>query len=286
MFQKFGFADASSCLEDADFAVIGLPFDSTASFRAGSRDGPDAIRLASYNFESYNCRHNVDLADLHICDLGNLELGSDPAYAREAIKDGLSTIPDGIVTIALGGEHSISPPIAEHTAKQGGLGVLVMDAHLDLRSEYGCTIFSHACTSKRLLEIEGIQGYSSIGIRSGSKEEFDYAKGMDIRYHTSDEVAQRGIEAALEDILSDLNCERLYISIDMDAIDPAYAPAVGNPEPCGITPRDVIDVIDKLASKIVALDICEIAPAYDRGQTAILGAWLAREFIAAKAAYL
>ena len=187
MFQKCGFADASSCLEDADFVVIGLPFDSTASFRAGSRDGPDAIRLASYNFESYNCRHNVDLADLNICDLGNLELGSDPAYAREAIKDGLSTIPDGIVTIALGGEHSITPPIAEHTAKQGGLGVLVMDAHLDLRSEYGCTIFSHACTSKRLLEIEGIQGYSSIGIRSGSKEEFDYAKGMVIRYHTSDE---------------------------------------------------------------------------------------------------
>ena len=72
----------------------------------------------------------------------------------------------------------------------------------------------------------------------------------------------------------------------MDVIDPAYAPAVGNPEPCGMTPRDVIDVIDKLASKIVALDICEIAPAYDRGQTAILGAWLAREFIAAKAAYL
>ena len=140
MFQKFGFADASSCLEDADFVVIGLPFDSTASFRAGSRDGPDAIRLASYNFESYNCRHNVDLADLHICDLGNLELGSDPVYAQETIKDGLSTVPDGIITIALGGEHSITPPIAEHIALQGCLGILVMDAHLDLRSEYGCTM--------------------------------------------------------------------------------------------------------------------------------------------------
>jgi len=286
MFQKCGFADAFSSLEDADFVVIGLPFDSTASFRAGSRDGPDAIRLASYNFESYNCRHDVDLADLHICDLGNLELGSDPAYAGEAIKDGLSTIPDGVITIALGGEHSITPTIAEHIAKQGGLGVLVMDAHLDLRSEYGCTTFSHACTSKRLLDIEGIRGYSSIGTRSGSKEEFDYAREKGIRHHTSDEIVERGIDAVLEDILADLGCERLYLSIDMDVIDPAYAPAVGNPEPCGMAPRDVRGVIDKLASKIVALDICEIAPAYDRGQTAILGAWLAREFIAAKAAYL
>ena len=109
---------------------------------------------------------------------------------------------------------------------------------------------------------------------------------MGVRYHTSDEIVQRGTEAVLEDVLLDLNCERLYLSIDMDVIDPAYAPAVGNPEPCGMAPRDVRDVIDKLASKIVALDISEIAPAYDRGQTAILGAWLAREFIAAKAAYL
>lgn len=286
MFQKCGFADAFSSIEDADFTVIGLPFDSTASFRAGSRDGPDAIRLASYNFESYNCRLNVDLADLHICDLGNLELGSDPAYAEQAIKDGLSTIPSGSITIALGGEHSISPPIVEHLAKQDSLGVLVMDAHLDFRSEYGCTIFSHACTSKRLLETYGIQGYSSIGIRSGSKEEFDFAREKGVKYHSSDEILEKGIEAVLEEVLSDLNCEQLYLSIDMDVIDPAYAPAVGNPEPCGMSPREIRDVIDKLASKVLALDICEIAPAYDRGQTAILGAWIVREFIAAKATYL
>lgn len=286
MFQKCGFADAFSSLEDADFVVIGLPFDSTASFRAGSRDGPDAVRLASYNFESYNCRHNVDLADLNICDLGNLELGSDPLYAIEAIKDGLSTLPEGTIPIALGGEHSIAPPIAEHMAKQGGLGVLVMDAHLDLRSEYGCTIFSHACTSKRLLGIEGIQGYSSSGIRSGSKDEFDYALENCVRYHKIDEIVQRGIGAVLEDVLLDLNSERLYLSIDMDVVDPAFAPAVGNPEPCGMTPCDIRHVIDKLASRIVALDITEITPAYDKGQTAILGAWLAREFIAARAEHL
>ncbi len=286
MFQRCGFADAFSDPDDADFVVIGLPFDSTTSFRSGSREGPDAIRLASYNFESYDHRHEVDLADLQVSDLGNLELGSDPAYAWETIRSALSTIPEEKIPIAFGGEHSIAPPIAEHMAKRGTLGVLVLDAHLDLRSEYGCTIFSHACTSRRILEINKIWGYASIGIRSGSKEEFDYTREMGVDYHTSDEVRERGIGPVLDDALKALDCERIYISIDMDALDPAYAPAVGNPEPCGLTPWDVRYVIDKVAPMAVALDINEIAPAYDRGQTAILAAKIAREFIAAKAEHL
>jgi agmatinase len=295
MFHKCGFADAFSDPKDADFAVIGLPFDVTASFRSGSREGPDAIRLASYNFESYDNRHFVDLADLHICDLGNMELGSDPACAWEAIGSGLDAIPKGSIPIIFGGEHSITPPIVEHMASLGGpggsgdsadLGVLVLDAHLDLRSQYGYTTFSHACAGRRIFETKGVQGYASIGIRSGSKEEFDYAKEKGLMYFTSDDVSSRGINLVMDDVLINLDCERLYLSIDMDALDPAYAPAVGNPEPCGLTPRDVRDVIDKVAPKAVAIDINEIAPAYDRGQTAILGAWMAREFIAAKAVSL
>lgn len=283
MFQRCGFADAFSDPEDASFVVIGLPFDGTTSFRSGSREGPDAIRLASYNFESYDHRHGVDLANVRICDLGNLELGSDPAYAWETIRSGLDAIPKGAVPVIFGGEHSITPPIVEHMAKPGDLGVLVLDAHLDLRAEYGCTIFSHACASRRILEIKDVCSYASIGIRSGSKEEFDYAKEAGISYHTNDEVKAKGIGPVLDDILEHMDCKRLYISIDMDAIDPAHAPAVGNPEPCGLTPWDVRYVIDKVAQKAIALDINEIAPAYDRGQTAVVGAWLAREFIAAKA---
>jgi agmatinase len=286
MFHKCGFADAFSELKDADFVIIGLPFDVTASFRSGSREGPDAIRLASYNFESYDHRHCVDLADLRICDLGNMELGSDPACAWDAIGSGLNAIPEGAIPIVLGGEHSITPPIVEHMAKFGDLGVLVLDAHLDLRSEYGCTAFSHACAGRRILEIKGIRGYVSVGVRSGSKEEFDYAKEKGLKYYTSDDVASRGIHSVMDDVMSDLSCERLYLSIDMDALDPAYAPAVGNPEPCGLAPCDVMDVIDRVAPNAVAVDINEIAPAYDKGQTAILGSWLAREFIAAKAANL
>ena len=117
MFQRCGFADAEADLQDADYVVVGLPFDCTASFRAGSRDGPDAIRLASFNFESYDYYYDVDLAELAICDLGNMELGADPGYAEETIKEGIALLPKSAIPIFLGGEHSITPPIVESLSR-------------------------------------------------------------------------------------------------------------------------------------------------------------------------
>jgi agmatinase len=286
MFQRCGFADAQADLQDAHYVVVGLPFDGTASFRSGSRDGPDAIRLASFNFESYDHYYDMDLADLAICDLGNMELGADPAYANATIKGGIALLPRAAVPIFLGGEHSITPPIVESLARRkesDGLGVLVLDAHLDLRHEYGNTSHSHACASRRILEKEGVKSYASIGIRSGCKEEFTFAKDNGISYHTSRMVRELGIDHVLDMAMDDLDCERLYLSIDLDAIDPAFAPAVGNPEPFGLTSWDVLRVVGRVAPKAIALDINELTPAYDRGETALLAARLAREFIAAKA---
>ena len=159
MFQRYGFADADAELPDADYVVVGLPFDCTASFRSGSRDGPDAIRFASFNFESYDHYYDVDLSEIAICDLGNMDLGADPGYAEETIKEGIALLPRASVPIFFGGEHSITPPIVESLAQrcgQGVLGVLVLDAHLDLRAEFGNTRYSHACASRRILETEGV----------------------------------------------------------------------------------------------------------------------------------
>lgn len=269
-------------LEFADYVVIGLPFDSTASFRPGSRDGPDAIRFASFNFESYDRYYDVDLTDLKICDLGNMDLGSDPACALETIKEGFFMLPKMAVPIFLGGEHSITPPIVE-SLSEGEIGVLVLDAHLDLRDEYGGTRFSHACTSRRILEVGGVKTYASIGIRSGSMEEFSFAAENDISYFTCREVREKGIDLVLDYALKRLECERLYLSIDLDALDPSFAPAVGNPEPFGLTSWDVKRVIERVAPKVIGFDINELAPIYDRGETALLAARLTREFITAKA---
>ncbi|HWQ20703.1 MAG TPA: agmatinase [Methanotrichaceae archaeon] len=283
MLRKCIFADAVSEPQSSDFAIIGLPFDSTTSFRSGARDGPDAIRLASWSFETYSYRHDIDFQDLHVCDLGDMELGSDPAYAWDEIRCSIKDLPKGIVPIFLGGEHSITPPIVDALSRGRSLGVVVLDAHLDLRDEYGCTRFSHACASRRMLEVQGLAGYASIGIRSGSSEEFKYADEKQISYYTSDEVAERGMDAVLNEVQEGLGGAEIYLSIDFDVLDPGVAPAVGNPEPFGLGSREVRRVIEVLAPKVIAMDINEIAPAYDHGQTAILGAAMAREFIAAKA---
>ncbi len=108
MFQRCGFADVDAELKDADYAVMGLPFDCTASFRSDSRDGHDAIRLASFNFESYDRYYDVDLAELAICNLDNTDLGADPGYAEKSIKGGITLLPMAAIPIFLGGEHLLS----------------------------------------------------------------------------------------------------------------------------------------------------------------------------------
>jgi agmatinase len=287
MFNISNFADANADPDEAEFVIVGAPFDATTSFRPGTREGPDAVRRASYNFETYVHRHGIDFRDINVADLGNLDLGVDPAYARETIRDSFGFIPEKAIPIFIGGEHSIAPPIVAEVARRHGeigIGVIVLDAHFDLREEYGGTRLSHACASRHILETDGVAGYASIGIRSGDMKEYIYAEEHGVHYHSSDEVHERGIEAVLEDALKEVGCDEIYLSIDFDSIDPAYAPGVGNPEPFGLSSWDVRHVVESVAPRAIGLDVNEITPAFDGGQTATLGAKLIREFIAAKAA--
>ena len=285
MFNRFNFADADADPEEAEFVIVGAPFDATTCFRSGTREGPEAVRRASYNFETYVHRQGIDLRDITVSDLGDLYLGADPAYARQTIRDSFGFIPEKATPIFIGGEHSITPPIiAEVARRHGEIGVIVLDAHLDLREEYGGTKLSHACASRTILETEGVAGYASIGIRSGDLEEYIYAEENGVFYHSSDEVRERGIEPVLEEVLKEVRCDEIYLSIDFDALDPAYAPGVGTPEPFGLSSWDVRYIVEKVAPKAIGLDVNEIAPQFDGGQTAALGAKLIREFIAVKAA--
>jgi len=110
MFNRSNFADADAGPDEADFVIVGAPFDATTSFRPGTRDGPGAVRRASYNFETYVHRHRIDFRDINVADLGDLDLGADPAYARETIRESFAFIPGGATPIFIGGEHSITPP--------------------------------------------------------------------------------------------------------------------------------------------------------------------------------
>ncbi|MBN1134528.1 MAG: agmatinase [Methanosarcinaceae archaeon] len=286
MFYQPTMMDALSEYDSARYVIFGVLFDGTSSFRPGSRWAPDAMRGVSSNFESYIPFFDIDLADLPIHDAGNLEKYASVDETLTALFYSVEPIVrDGKIPIMLGGEHSLTLPCVKACAGQTGddFGVVVLDAHFDLREEYGGLKYSHACVSRHIID-EVTANYAAIGIRSGPKEEWDFAKENNILYYTPEDVAEVGIKNVLSEVIEYLECTRIYLSLDMDAIDPSYAPGLGTPEPFGLSAVDVREVIRTLAPMAVGFDVVEISPEYDGGQTAILGTKLMREFIAAHAA--
>jgi len=280
LFIKPTFADANAGYEDAKFVIFGVPFDGTSCFRPGSRWAPLAIKKASYNFELYHPRYDIDLCDVPFCDLGDIEVSvSVDETLADVQSETKRIIDDGKTPIMIGGEHSLTYACVRAF---GDVSVIVLDAHLDLRDEYAGSRLGHACVSRRILETTGVENYISIGIRSGAREEYDFARQNGVRFYGAEQVQSDGIINIVRDATKHLTTGKIYLSIDMDVIDPAYAPAVGTPEPFGLTPADVRYIIQEIAPRVAGFDLVEISPDYDNGQTSLLGAKLIREFIAAK----
>ncbi len=280
------FADANSDYNKARYVICGAPFDGTSSFRLGSRLAPQEMRAASYNFETYSNFFDIDLTDVRIHDAGDLEVAATIDKTLELITPHAEKyVRDGKIPIMLGGEHSLTFPFVKACKKKyPDIGFVVLDAHLDLRGEYGGEKNSHACISRHVIE-NITQKYASVGIRSGNREEYEYVSENNVKVFSADDVFSKGIKSVIEDIRKEISGP-IYLSVDMDAIDPAYAPALGTPEPYGITSRDVREVISCLSPQIVGFDLVEIAPEYDSGGTALLGAKLVRDFLAASAGTL
>ena len=275
------FADATAAFEDAEFVVLGVPFDRTTSFRPGARFGPDSIRRHSWNFESYDLETGVDLAEAKIHDLGNTEeFGSAEEMVR-GVRDELRPVyRAGKFPVVLGGDHACAPPSVEaYPDDAPSLGVLYLDGHLDFRASYLGDSRSHACSSRRIVDKVGARNVVVLGVRSVSREEIEDNRSVGMPFVSAHEVAREGIQASVQRALNMLKTERLYISLDIDVIDPAYAAATGTPEPFGLTPRDVKHVLDQAAPRLVGLDIMEVSPPYDQGNTSLLAARLAREAI-------
>jgi len=279
--QKLIFADSDSDYSTSRYVICGVPFDGTSSFRFGSKNAPNEMRSASYNFETYSSFFDVDLTDIEIHDAGDLEVAMDIDGTLAGIsKYAEKYVRDNKIPIMLGGEHSLSYPFVKACfTKYPDMGFVVLDAHMDMRTEYHGEKNSHACISRHVIE-DLTHKYASIGIRSGARDEYEYVKENNIVVFSAEDVFRMGIEKIVERIRKQMRGP-IYLSIDMDAIDPAYAPALGTPEPYGLTPRHVRTVISSLAADVVGFDLVEIAPAYDSGGTALLGARLVRDFISA-----
>ncbi|MGP8072134.1 MAG: agmatinase [Thermoplasmata archaeon] len=288
MLRPTTFADAESTLDAAEYVIVGVPFDRTTSFRPGARFGPDSIRQHSWNFESYDLETGLSLSDLAIHDLGNTEEFGNAEQMADSLREEIRPLyAAGKVPIVLGGDHACSPPAVEaYPDSAPSLGVIYLDAHMDFRASYLGDRRSHGCSSRRILEKVGARNIVVMGVRSVSAEEMEDNKSIGMSYITAHEIASEGIESAVQRALNMLKTDRLYISLDIDAIDPAYAGGTGTPEPFGLTPRDVKHVIDQAAPRLAGLDIMEVSPHYDTGNTSALAARLAREAIVRRAAAL
>lgn len=255
------FASTANSFEEADYIILGVPLDITSSYRSGCSKAPEYIREASYCSEPYLMDHDVSLKDILIHDSGNLSISESVEETGESLSEKINDIVSkDKVPITLGGEHSITPFILSAFDE---IDVIVIDAHLDFRDEYEGNKKSHATVNRRIAELENVDKHLVAGVRSISRK---HEKEITPKYYTSNEIRQ------FEDPVSKIidffvgSNNDIYLSIDMDALDPSYAPGVGNPEPFGLAPLFIKDLISKIpnSSKNVAgMDIVEVTPKYD-----------------------
>jgi agmatinase len=273
------FADAVATYDAARIVLFGVPYDRTCSFRGGSRFAPRAIREASYNFETFMMDHQRDLAEVPVADLGDTAAyGPSAEMVGGVTKMASDIVGAGKIPIVIGGEHSLAPAVVRAFPKH--IGVIGIEAHLDFRDSYLNDPWSHACSARRIADHVGVEHVVYIGVRSYSREEREDLERLGLTYVSVYDVHERGIAAAVDRALKAVHRDQIYLTIDIDGVDPAFAPAVGNPEPFGLTPLQVKKLIGILAPHLVGMDLNEVSPAWDGGQTALLGARLIREGIA------
>lgn len=263
---------------DVSAIVYGIPFDSTHSFRPGTRFGPDAIRLAFNNIEIFSTRFNVDLESVNVEDLGNTK---HTVVATEVL-DMIGKITSELVSrdkqiIILGGEHLIT--YGTYMSFPKDTGYIVFDAHYDLRDEYADIKLSHAAYLRRIIEKRGADNIVHVGARSFVKEELAFKTEHNVRTITDKDIRDGKGPKLVKDALSTFN--KVYLSIDLDVLDPAFAPGVGNPEAMGITSRELFDMVYAMENNVIrCMDIVELCPPYDNGATASVAAKLMAEVIA------
>jgi agmatinase len=268
------FGGVESTFEDAEYVVLGVPFDFTSTYRPGSRFAPAAIREASWNLEGYSLRSGIDAERLAVHDLGDLDVLGDVRGTLHRLRRVVNEIVSRAkVPVVLGGEHTVTYGCLD--AFDDDVAVLCFDAHLDLRDEYIGRKLSHATFMRRICERIGGDRVFHVGVRAVSPNELDFAETTGVDYVTARDLTGdwRGVLATLTDRLRPF--DRVYLTLDLDVVDPAYAPAVGNPVPEGLSPTLLLDVLEPLCdARVVGVDVVEVAPTYDTGGTPVLAAHL------------
>jgi agmatinase len=259
------FGGAIKDREEFDIAIIGIPYDDKSCYLKGAAEGPEAIRAASTG-KAINPWTELGInleEDVVMVDMGNVEVSGDfPKVAASIEKVILDILDKGAVPIVLGGDHSISYPVVKAFSRRySPLSILHFDAHPDLYDELYGDRFSHACPFARIMEQGCADSLVQVGIRAATGEQRERALRHQIKM-----IDMKDIRKILKLDFSD----HLYISFDMDALDPAFAPGVSHPEPGGLSTRQVIDILHALQGDIVGMDVVELNP--DRDPSGITAA--------------
>lgn len=266
--------------DDASIVIFGAPFDSTTSYRPGTRFGPKAIRSESYGLETYSPYQDRDLTDCSIFDSGDIELSMGSSeIALSQISERASTIlDDGKLPLMVGGEHLVTLGAFREVYKRyHDVHIIHFDAHTDLRDEYLGVKLSHAAVIRRCHDLVGDGRIHQFGIRSGDRPEFRWAN----EGHT--ELHKFSFDG-LTETLDKLKGKHVYFTIDLDVLDPSIFPGTGTPEAGGVSFMDLIDAIIKVCSAcdIVGCDINELCPTYDQsGVSTAVACKVARELMLA-----
>lgn len=263
--------------KEPDVYVFGIPFDATCSYKPGTRFGPNALRHAFVNIEINSARYDIELEDFTIEDLGNVKFTVNSSVMLDiAGKVTSEVVAKNKQTVILGGEHLLT--FGTFTSMPENTPLIVFDAHYDLRDEFTDTKFSHATFLRRIIEKRGSGDIVHIGARGFSAEEADFRDKMKLKSISGKELLNGDGKKLFKDAISTF--DSMYVSIDLDIVDPAFAPGVGTLEALGITSQQLMDLVYVMEDKkIKCLDIVELSPPYDTGATAVLAAKLMAEII-------
>ncbi|MCX8250298.1 MAG: agmatinase [Dehalococcoidia bacterium] len=267
---------------DADIAILGAPVDMGVVYRPGTRFGPRAIRDASYFTASRTLYHlglDVDpLEFLKVVDFGDANCPpSDLQLSHDAVKAKVGEALDAdTLPIVLGGDHSITLPSATAVADKyghGNVGILHFDAHADTgESGYGGVLIAHGNPMRRLIESGAVPGknFVQVGLRGywPPKDTFDWMREQGMRWHLMSEIETRGFDEVIAEAISEAldGADHLYLSVDIDVADPAFAPGTGTPEPGGLSGRELLRAVRRIVGSdvhLVAMDVVEVSPPYD-----------------------
>ncbi len=271
------FLGSQEIIEEAKVVIVGVPLDYTSSFRPGSRFGPESIRQASIVLETYSPALERSLEEIKYYDAGDILLpfGNVEKGLKRISLVTREILDSQRLPVILGGEHLVTLPVVQEIYRNyPDLYVLHFDAHADLRVNYEGESFSHATVIRNIADLIGGNRIFQFGIRSGTREEFNYARD-------NTNLLSGNINKQISSCLEAIGSKPVYLTIDIDVLDPAFAPGTGTPEPGGCSTNELLEAVYSLKDlKIVGFDIVEVNPAYDSTErTQVIAAKLLRELL-------